>query len=200
MDVVSRKPKFLRRARLWVCASAVAALFVVGVPGRASADQIGIFGYDVDPVFGPLFSVENDSADAFTDVTIDLFAGAVPGAEDLVTSLALPDVEPFGFWQTLDDLTTETFASAALTFIYGPAGSVTTPPLTTLDFTCDAVAGCSTTLFPPTAVVIDFVPNQGGGGGGGGTQVPEPPTWALLGAGLAVMALAAGRRGWVAMR
>ena len=182
---------------------AVAGLFVVGLPVRASADTIGIFSFDVDSIFGPFFTVENDSAASFTEVAIDLFFGS-QGDQDLVTSLSLPDVDPGGIWQTLDDLTSDAFGSAVLSFLYAPPGAVQIPVLTALDFTCDAEAGCSTTLVPPPAVLIDFVANQGGSGGGdggGGTQpVPEPPTWMLLGAALAAITVAAGRRAFVRMR
>jgi hypothetical protein len=189
-------------ARKWACAVAVAGALVVGLPGRASADAIGIFSFDVDSVFGPFFTVENDSGASFTQVAIDLFSDA-QGDQDLVTSLSLPDVDPGGIWQTLDDLTSDSFGSAVLSFLYAPTGTIQIPVLTALDFACDAEAGCSTTLVPPPAVLIDFVANQGGSGGdgGGGTQpVPEPPTWVLLGAALAAITVAAGRRGCVRMR
>lgn len=188
---------------MWACAAAMAGALIVGLPVRASADAIGIFSFNVDPVWGPIFTVENDSADPFTDVTIDLFSGT-QGDGDLVKPLSLlefglPDlVDAGGIWQTFDDLTGDTFGSAVLTFLYAPAGS-TPIVVAPLEVGCDAETGCSAPLPPPPGLLIDFTANQGGSGGGsgGGTQVPEPPTWALLGVGLAAMTIAARGRGFV---
>jgi hypothetical protein len=172
--------------------AAIAAALVVTLLAAtpAHATTIGAFSYIVDSGLGPIFTVEDFSGGAFSDVVIHLF-----DATGDTTAINLGVVDPFSLQQTTGDLTQTTDDLTALPFVfdratldltYSLAGSLTLYELTGLSFSIDPIAGYSGPISDPNpSVSIDFEPAAP-------QPVPEPATILLVGAG-ALIAVGARR-------
>jgi hypothetical protein len=180
------RPRWIR----FVIASALgASLLSVAVP--ASADTIGLFSYDTDSVFGPVFSIFNNSNNGlgddgtFTGLVLNLFEGGAP----VMTGIDLTPLTPgasgaLGAGQAFDttsfDLSTAAFDSATLGLVFSggpldPAGPVS---LTGIGF--DPASGTGASHLD---AFINFTPGTAPG------PVPEPSTLVLIGAGGLLAAL-----------
>jgi hypothetical protein len=144
------------------------AVFLAAAPARAAAvtigdTTIGAFSWDFDPVFGPIFTVENffDSGVDFTDVLIHATLD-----DSSILSLALGIVPQGEIRQTFEDLTPFTIDFATLTF---NAAFLGTDPI-------PGVFNVAALTFAGTSQPINFSP----------TPVPEPSTLLLVGGGCAV--------------
>ena len=161
-----------------VCRIAVLSFgLVVGLVSSASATPvtIGEFTYELDDLFGPIFTVTNLSADpvsaTFTDLMLHLHNDGNP---DVVFDLG--PLAPGDFpVQTFIDLSNIPLDSAFLTFGFAIPGAISPGSLVLNDITTDTVRA---TTFIEFAADEDITP----------TPVPEPATLVLMsiGAGVAV--------------
>ena len=142
--------------------AALVVMLCASAPVRAAT--IGTFSWNDDPVFGPLFTVENfggsgiDFGDASISATLD---DASTLSFDLGTILA-GDIR-----QTFEDLSSFSIVFATLTlnpiFSASPAGIVTVAPLAfigdskPIDFAPSAVPEPSTLLLVTGGVVMTIV-------------------------------------------
>jgi hypothetical protein len=131
------------------------------------ASTIGVFGWNDDETFGPIFSVENFSSDPNLSLGPPgtLFSNV---AVTLVTdqgnqSFELGSIDPGTSRQTIDDLSGFVITSASLDFDLTISGTLITPILTSAN----------------TSVLIDFTPFTPP------SPVPIPSSFFLMGSALA---------------
>lgn len=133
---------------------------------------------------GAVFFVDNFSndpdislgsaGDSFFNVTVNLQTANGP------LSLSLGDIATGSSSQSIDDLSGQDIASAALTLTFGSPALPGTLQL------LDADGNVQTGLTADGSLLIDYLSGSGtgGGGSGGGTSVPEPPPALLLAIGV----------------
>jgi hypothetical protein len=163
------------------CRIVVILLAVLGAAASSSATTIGVFAYDLDDTFGPVFRVENDSTNllpggsTFANLAIHLRQDGKGGD---VAELLLGDLLASDSTMTFDDLSLFAFDSAVLSFDFSVPGTL---DLSTLGLTGIAASTVHLTSFIDFDAPVDPSP------------VPEPATLVLTSAG-AALALAKRRR------
>jgi PEP-CTERM motif-containing protein len=147
-------------------------LLLTAVPARATPltpfdTTIGTFSWQVDELFGPIFTVENFAGSGFdfTDVVINITL-----ADNSIRLVDVGTIAEGTIAQTFDDLTSLAIQFATLTFNTVFVGN-------------DPVPG-SINVAPVVAAgetqSIDFSPAS--------SSIPEPSTLLLMGCGIALAA------------
>ena len=184
----------MKKITIWGCASGL-ALLLNALP--ASATTIGSFAYLLDPNFGPVFQITNDS---------DLFLGSPGGtflngellvfdsANALVDDLTISDPilsGPDNALQLSSSLFELVNGYATLNLNFSIPGAVSIAPLNGLIISFDPdsalYSGTFTDPDPKNSVFIDFTPDVPP------SPVPEPATVFLLAPGLALLIRARSR-------